>query len=114
MNCCDFEPEVKFECVTEIIKLLRSGDMSRDTTLEIAQHAACFIGSGAALLQGNDEDSLGPVYVFRGTVNGAADELEALLAPYNPYEGGRMNGVPWLAVIRILLPILLDLLKDEK
>jgi len=109
MSCCDFEPEVNFDCVKAIIKLLRSGDLNRDTTLEIAQHAACFIGSGAALLQGNEEDK-NPVYVFRGSISNAADELEAFL----PEDEGAYTAVPWFSVIQILLPILLDLLKDEK
>lgn len=109
MSCCDFEPEVKFDCVRAIIKLLRSGDLNRDTTLEIVEHAACFLGSGAALLQGSDEEPV-PVYVFRGTVNSAADELEALL----PEDEETYTAVPWLSVVQILLPILLNLLKDEK
>lgn len=109
MSCCDFEPEVNFDCVKAIIKLLRSSDLSRDTTLEIVEHAACFLGSGAALLQGNDEKP-SPVYVFRGTVASAADELEALL----PENEETYTAVPWLSIVQILLPILLNLLKDEK
>ena len=45
-DCCDFQPEFKIECITEIIKLLRNGDMDRDKTLEVAKHAACWIVTG--------------------------------------------------------------------
>lgn len=110
MSCCKFEPEFKIECVTAIIQLLRSGDMDRDKALEVAKHAACFIGSGATMLQGGDDNPLGPI----GAAN-AADQLEALL-PQNDVlaQQGPATAVPWLSIIQILLPILLDLLKDQK
>ena len=111
MSCCDFTPEFKIECVTKIVAILRSGDIDRDKTLEIAEHAACFIGSGAKMLRGDSPDSpLGPI-----GANDAADQLEALL-PQNDVlaQQGPATAVPWLAIIQILLPILLDLLKDQK
>ena len=108
-DCCKFQPEFKIECITEIIKLLRSGDMDRDKTLEVAKHAACFIGCGAALMQGGDR----PIGPF-GQAE-AADKLEALV-PQNDTLAQEpvAQAVPWLAIIQILLPILLDLLKEEK
>ena len=39
-----------------------------------------------------------------------ADELDSLL----PKEDGPATAGPWISVIQILLPILFDLLKDEK
>ena len=109
MSCCDFEPEFRIECVTEIIRLLRSGDIDRDKTLEIAKHAACFIGSGATMLQGGNDNPIGPI----GAAN-AADQLESLLPQNDVLAQGPATAVPWLAIIQILLPILLDLLKDQK
>lgn len=109
MSCCKFEPEFKIECLTNIIQLLRSGDMDRDKTLEIAKHVACFIGSGATLLQGGDSNPLGPI----GASN-AADQLEALIPQNDTLAKGPVTAFPWMAVIQILLPLLLDLLKDEK
>lgn len=108
MDCCDFQPEFKIECITEIIKLLRSGDMDRDKTLEVAKHAACFIGCGAALMQGG-ERPVGPFGALE-----AADKLEALVPQNDTLAQGPATAVPWLAIIQILLPILLDLLKEEK
>lgn len=107
-DCCKFPPEFKIECITEIIKLLRSGDMDRDKTLEVAKHAACFIGCGAALMQGGDR----PIGPF-GQAE-AADKLEALVPQNDTLAQGPATAVPWLAIIQILLPILLDLLKEEK
>jgi hypothetical protein len=107
-DCCDFQPEFKIECITEIIRLLRSGDMDRDKTLEVAKHAACFIGCGAALMQGNNEPA-GPFGALE-----AADKLEALVPQNDTLAKGPAQAVPWLSIIQILLPILLDLLKEEK
>ncbi len=107
-DCCDFQPEFKLECITEIIRLLRSGNMDRDKTLEVAKHAACFIGCGAALMQGNN----GPAGPF-GALE-AADKLEALVPQNDTLAKGPAQAVPWLSIIQILLPILLDLLKEEK
>ena len=107
-DCCDFQPEFKLECITEIIRLLRSGDMDRDKTLEVAKHAACFIGCGAAMLQGNNEPA-GPF----GALD-AADKPEALVPQNDTLAQGPATAVPWISIIQILLPILLDLLKEEK
>lgn len=107
-DCCGFQPEFKIECVTEIIKLLRSGDIDRDKTLEIAKHAACFIGCGAELMQGK-EPPIGPFGQEE-----AADKLEALIPQNDVLAQGPSQAVPWLSIIQILLPILLDLLKEEK
>jgi len=109
MSCCDFEPEVNFDCIKAIIKLLRSNETNRDIALGVTQHAACFLGSGAALLQGSDKEPV-PVYVFRGSIDNAADELESLL----PEDEESYTSVPWYSIVQVLLPILLDLLKDEK
>ena len=106
-NCCKFEPEFRIECITEIIKLLRT-DMDRDKTFEVAKHAACFIGCGAALMQGGNEPA-GPF----GALD-AADKLEALIPQNDTLAKEPAQAVPWLSIIQILLPILLDLLKEEK
>ena len=85
--------------------------MDRDKTLEVAKHAACFIGCGAALMQGGDR----PIGPF-GQAE-AADKLEAITVPFivtTTLAQGPATAVPWLAIIQILLPILLDLLKEEK
>ena len=112
MSCCEFTPEFKLECITEIIKLLRSGEMTRAKTLLVFKHAACFIGCGAELLIGDSDgpvDPLGPIGASSG-----ADQLEALLPKDSNLAQGPVTAVPWLAIIQILIPILLDLLKEKR
>ena len=105
-DCCDFEPKFQVECLTKIVSLLRSGGRDRNQVLEIIQHSACFMGCGAELLK--DQSPVGPI-----GINAAADRLESLIPKDDNLAQGPATSLPWLAILQILLPILLDLLKEE-
>lgn len=105
---CEFSPEFKLDCLREIISIVRSGDVSREQVLEIAEHAACFIGCGAKLMRGTD----GPIGAVEPGSEQDEDvaELAAQLEQMIPAEGAAAS-LPWLQIVQVLLPLLLQLLK---
>ncbi len=110
---CDFKPEIRFDCVTEIIKLLRSGNLDRDATMEIAMHVSCVVGCGAKMMHsGEDDKPVGPFGAAEASA--AADKLEALIPQSDALAQGPEQAFPWLSLVQILLPLLLDLLKENK
>lgn len=108
MNHCAFPAEFKTECLKEIIATIRAGDLSRNKVLELTQHIACFMGSGAELLKGDPIDPIGSHRNAQELVS-KADELEKLVLQSH----GNAQAVPWVQILQILIPILLDLFTDE-
>ena len=105
--------EAKFEgaCLIEIVRILRAGDVGRQEGLEIAQHAAWFIGCGAKLLAQDGDDEIVGLAAPSEDLASLADELEKAI-PTLAGEGAVM-AIPWIEIIRILLPILIDLFTED-
>lgn len=105
MAHCSFEPAIKWECVREIIQLLRTEE-TRERYLEVAKHAACFLGCGAEFLSGT-------VVPFAGeeldtaelSIEQIRDKLEAICP------AGGAAAIDWNTILNVVMPILLELLK---
>lgn len=105
MAHCNFQPELQLGCVKEIIDIVRSGELDREKSLEVVEHVACFLGSGAAMLKGDGPE------VFGSLPSDVADELESLI----PDEGAPVaQAIPWISIARLLLPLLIDVLSKEE
>lgn len=123
---CVFEPEIKLTCITEIISLFRSGELSGVNAANILMHASCFIGSAASLYkesQMNDNDDNGG-WIFGSSAKHPADfSAESTKQLVNRLEQGTATlnqaqaatpaaaGIPWSIIFKIVVPVLLELLK---
>lgn len=108
MSHCEFEAGVKIDCVREIVSILRSGDIDKSKSMQIVEHAACFLGSGAKMLRG--EEKMPDVIGSAGS--DLADDLEAALSVAE--DNAQVAGaVPWILIARMLIPILIDLFTEE-
>ncbi len=110
MAHCNFEPKIQWDCVKEIVVMLRQGQIDRNKMLEIVEHAACFMGSGAALLRDEPNPVVGMAAKTEYTEQ--ADQLAALV-PGEEQEAA-LRGIPWLEVMKILLPIIIALLEEKE
>ena len=105
MAHCQFGDSFPLDCIRDIIKMLRSGDLD-DNKWELVKEISCVLGTAANMM---DDDEEAPE-VFGAVENEVADQLESLL----PADDALMSSVSWLAIIKIVLPILISLLKENE
>lgn len=105
MAHCKFEDTFPLECIREIITMLRSGDLD-DNKWKLVKEIACVLGTAANMM---DDDDDAPA-VFGAVDNEVADKLESLL----PADDALMSSVSWLAIIKIVLPILISLMEKNE
>jgi hypothetical protein len=105
MAHCQFGDSFPLDCIRDIIKMLRSGDLD-DNKWKLVKEISCVLGTAANMM---DDDEEAPE-VFGAVENEVADKLENLL----PADDALMSSVSWLAIIKIVLPILISLLKENE
>jgi hypothetical protein len=105
MAHCQFRDSFPLDCIRDIIKMLRSGDLD-DNKWKLVKEISCVLGTAANMM---DDDEEAPE-VFGAVENEVADKLESLL----PADDALMSSVSWLAIIKIVLPILISLLKENE
>lgn len=105
MAHCQFGDAFPLDCIRDIIKMLRSGDLD-DNKWKLVKEISCVLGTAANMM---DDDEEAPE-VFGAVENEVADKLENLL----PADDALMSSVSWLAIIKIVLPILISLLKENE
>ena len=105
MAHCQFGGSFPLDCIRDIIKMLRSGDLD-DNKWKLVKEISCVLGTAANMM---DDDEEAPE-VFGAVENEVADKLESLL----PADDALMSSVSWLAIIKIVLPILISLLKENE
>ena len=107
-----FEAKFEGQCLIEIVSILRAGDVGRQEGLEIAQHAAWFVGCGAKLLAKDGDDEIVGLAAPKEDLAELADELDKAIPTLSGE--GAMMAIPWITIVKILLPILIDLFTEEK
>lgn len=105
MAHCQFGDSFPLDCIRDIIKMLRSGELD-DNKWKLVKEISCVLGTAANMM---DDDEEAPE-VFGAVENEVADKLESLL----PADDALMSSVSWLAIIKIVLPILISLLKEDE
>ena len=105
MAHCQFGDSFPLDCIRDIIKMLRSGDLD-DNKWKLVKEISCVLGTAANMM---DDDEEAPE-VFGAVENEVADKLENLL----PADDALMSSVSWLAIIKIVLPILISLMKENE
>ena len=105
MAHCQFGDSFPLDCIRDIIKMLRSGDLD-DNKWKLVKEISCVLGTAANMM---DDDEEAPE-VFGAVENEVADKLENLL----PADDALTSSVSWLAIIKIVLPILISLLKENE
>lgn len=105
MAHCQFGDSFPLDCIRDIIKMLRAGDLD-DNKWKLVKEISCVLGTAANMM---DDDEEAPE-VFGAVENEVADKLESLL----PADDALMSSVSWLAIIKIVLPILISLLKENE
>ena len=105
MAHCQFGDSFPLDCIRDIIKMLRAGDLD-DNKWKLVKEISCVLGTAANMM---DDDEKAPE-VFGAVENEVADKLESLL----PADDALMSSVSWLAIIKIVLPILISLLKENE
>lgn len=105
MAHCQFGDSFPLDCIRDIIKMLRSGELD-DNKWKLVKEISCVLGTAANMM---DDDEEAPE-VFGAVENEVADKLENLL----PADDALMSSVSWLAIIKIVLPILISLLKENE
>ena len=123
---CDFPAEIPWQCITEVVRLVRKGDVSKDEALEIVQHAAYFVGSTAELFKSKDPDpepdpapdidiSVGaqePKLVLEDVSNMSDDDAAQILEDMaNQAYKGPLTDELWKLVVQVAVPILLRLIE---
>ena len=109
MPSCNFDNGFPLESIKQIIDILRSGEAEKKKWL-LVQEAACAVGTAAKMM---DERQPIPDDVMGGTPAEvlAAEKLQELVDSEENTE--LMSGLPWFAIIKILLPIIIDSLGEE-
>ena len=105
MAHCQFGDSFPLDCIRDIIKMLRSGDLD-DNKWKLVKEISCVLGTAANMM---DDDEEAPE-VFGAVENEVADKLESLL----PADDALVSSVSWLAIIKIVLPILISLMKENE
>lgn len=105
MAHCQFGDSFPLDCIRDIIKMLRAGDLD-DNKWKLVKEISCVLGTAANMM---DDDEEAPE-VFGAVENEVADKLESLL----PADDALMSSVSWLAIIKIVLPILISLMKENE
>ena len=105
MAHCQFGDSFPLDCIRDIINMLRSGDLD-DNKWKLVKEISCVLGTAANMMDDNDDAP----EVFGAVENEVADKLESLL----PADDALMSSVSWLAIIKIVLPILISLLKENE
>jgi hypothetical protein len=105
MAHCQFGDSFPLDCIRDIIKMLRSGDLD-DNKWKLVKEISCVLGTAANMMDDDDDSP----EVFGAVENEVADKLESLL----PADDALMSSVSWLAIIKIVLPILISLLKENE
>ena len=105
MAHCQFGDSFPLDCIRDLIKMLRAGDLD-DNKWKLVKEISCVLGTAANMM---DDDEEAPE-VFGAVENEVADKLESLL----PADDALMSSVSWLAIIKIVLPILISLLKENE
>ncbi len=105
MAHCQFGDSFPLDCIRDIIKMLRAGELD-DNKWKLVKEISCVLGTAANMM---DDDEEAPE-VFGAVENEVADKLESLL----PADDALMSSVSWLAIIKIVLPILISLLKENE
>jgi len=105
MAHCHFGDSFPLDCIRDIIKMLRSGDLD-DNKWKLVKEISCVLGTAANMMDDDDDSP----EVFGAVENEVADKLESLL----PADDALMSSVSWLAIIKIVLPILISLMKENE
>ena len=109
MSSCNFGDSFPLVELKNIIDILRSGDAASKKWL-LLQEASCAIGTAAKLM---DESSPLPDSVLSSSGEHQVFAAEKLQEIVDQQEGQDLvAGLPWLQIIKILLPILIDNLKE--
>ena len=78
MACaCEFQPVIRVDCVLEILRIIRSGDVL-PARAELLQHVGCVLGSLGKYLEG-DVSIAATGCETPCTLEECADELERML-----------------------------------
>ena len=105
MAHCQFGDSFPLDCIRDIIKMLREGDLD-DNKWKLVKEISCVLGTAANMMDDDDDSP----EVFGAVENEVADKLESLL----PADDALMSSVSWLAIIKIVLPILISLMKENE
>lgn len=105
MSHCKFEPKIQVECIVDVIKIVREGQLLPKRA-EVLQHVGCVLGSFGAYLDGGDSPS-----VFTGTVEACNIEecCDMIEAELESVADGAYGVNPLLIIlIQQLIKLLLD------
>lgn len=81
MACpCNFEPAIQVNCILDIVKIVRSGELISKKG-EILEHAGCVVGSLGAYVGNESESVFGDTVTVPvpATIEECCDQLEAQL-----------------------------------
>jgi len=79
MACaCEFQPVIQVDCVLDILRIIRSGDVL-SARAELLQHVGCVVGSLGKYLEGEASIAASAPCPTPCTLEECADELERML-----------------------------------
>lgn len=136
-----FDPVIPWGCLRDVIGLVRGGlgNLTPDQRFEIAEHVLWFAGCSVAKIRVDDTvpdaDKAGilkrlltlfsaDASIFGATqsasIGDTCDKLEAILPKQGDSDDIAMyGGVPWLTILTVVLPLVMELIeklrnKDEE
>lgn len=106
----EFVPGFEFECLVDIVSIVRSGEVAAKKW-ELIQHASWFCGCAAAKLDGNEDPvpiGTQPSYDMAAlSVEQLADEVEKLTRPAFGATPAKLD----LATIMIIINLVSEIIK---
>lgn len=118
MACpCTFEPVIQVDCVLELIKAVRSGNLLEEKA-EILQHIGCTVGSLGKYLDTNDDDDSESIFTHTSTpapepatIEECCDQLETQMQLTQGVHGERkISPETWALIFKLVEMILLKFL----
>jgi hypothetical protein len=106
---CQFGDSFPLESIKNVIEIVRSGEIEQKKW-KLVKEICCGIGTAANMM---DDDEIPNDLMGSGNLSEeeALQKLEDIVAGQENEE--LMQAIPWLVIIKILLPILIQTFGDE-
>lgn len=109
-NMCQFGNSFPLESVKYVVQIIRSGDID-EKKWKLIKEICCAIGTAANMMDDNIPDDL-----MGASASTIDEETLAKLDDFVASQENKelMQAIPWLAIIKILLPILIQVFGEEE
>ena len=107
---CQFGDSFPLESIKNVIEILRSGEID-EKKWTLVKEICCGIGTAANMM----DDSVPDELMGSGVASVGSDLIEPLEEIVAGQENDEvMQSIPWLFIIKLLLPILIQTFGDEE